>query len=228
MSDEPPPTNGASASTYAGNPNGKRFTKIRGAEYDRVNEFLRDRTTFTAREWAIARACQDFRTPTGVPMRTVGENLPDLVPFMTDTYSGQSVSSAKHRFDEKVQMAANTMLYGALTGFYTGRRARRDPLRSRRDRDPPDRNRGWNDRSRDRRARRVPTRRVHAQGSSDDSSGIGRTGRRERGRRDRSRRERGVTVTLERRGRCQHRSPRSRQSAGSRRSTSSSSPQPSQ
>ncbi|MGQ3411141.1 DUF5806 family protein [Natrinema sp. LN54] len=106
-------------SKYAGNPDGERFTKISGAEYDRVNEFLKARTSFTAREWAIARACQDFRTPTGVPMQTVGENLPDLVPFMDDTYSGQSVGSAKHRFDEKVQNAANTMLYGALSGFYT-------------------------------------------------------------------------------------------------------------
>ncbi|WP_222917187.1 DUF5806 family protein [Natrinema sp. SYSU A 869] len=119
MSDETTTTNDGSASKYAGNPDGKRFTKIRGAEYDRVNEFLKDRTAFTAREWAIARACQDFRTPTGVPMQTVGENLPDLIPFMDDTYSGQSVSSAKHRFDEKVQKAANTTMYGALSGFYT-------------------------------------------------------------------------------------------------------------
>ena len=119
MPDETTTTNDGSASKYAGNPDGERFTKIRGAEYDRVNEFLKDTTTFTAREWAIARACQDFRTPTGVPMQTVGENLPDLVPFMDDTYSGQSVSSAKYRFDEKVQKAANTMMYGALSGFYT-------------------------------------------------------------------------------------------------------------
>ncbi|WP_226480419.1 DUF5806 family protein [Natrinema amylolyticum] len=119
MSDETTTTNDGSASKYAGNPDGERFTKIHGAEYDRVNEFLRERTAFTAREWAIARACQDFRTPTGVPMQTVGENLPDLIPFMEDTYSGQSVSSAKHRFNEKVQKAANTMMYGALSGFYT-------------------------------------------------------------------------------------------------------------
>lgn len=119
MPDETTSTDGGSTTKYAGNPDGERFTKIREAEYDRVNEFLKERTAFTAREWAIARACQDFRTPTGVPMQTVGEQLPEIVPFMTEAYSGQSVSSAKHRFDEKVQRAANTMLYGALSGFYT-------------------------------------------------------------------------------------------------------------
>ncbi|WP_408958930.1 DUF5806 family protein [Natrinema sp. 74] len=119
MPDETTATDGGSTSKYAGNPDGERFTKIRTAEYDRVNEFLKERTAFTAREWAIARACQDFRTPTGVPMETVGEHLPEIVPFMEETYSGQSVGSAKHRFDEKVQRAANTMLYGALSGFYT-------------------------------------------------------------------------------------------------------------
>ncbi|WP_254763702.1 DUF5806 family protein [Natrinema marinum] len=108
-----------STSKHAGNPTGERFTKIRAAEYDRVNEFLKDRTAFTAREWAIARACQDFRTPTGVPMGTVGEHLPEIVPFVTEPYSGRAISNATYRFDEKVQRAANTMLYGALSGFYT-------------------------------------------------------------------------------------------------------------
>ncbi|MDS0474428.1 DUF5806 family protein [Natrinema sp. 1APR25-10V2] len=119
MPDESTSTDGESTSKYAGNPDGERFTKIRTADYDRVNEFLKERTAFTAREWAIARACQDFRTPTGVPMQTVGKHLPEIVPFMEEAYSGQSVSSAKYRFDEKVQRAANTMLYGALSGFYT-------------------------------------------------------------------------------------------------------------
>lgn len=119
MPDETTQTDGGTNSKYTGNPSGERFTKIQNAEYDRVNDFLKARTTFTAREWAIARACQDFRTPTGVPMQTVGENLPELVPFVTEEYSGQSVSSAKSRFDEKVQKAANTTLYGSLSGFYT-------------------------------------------------------------------------------------------------------------
>lgn len=57
-----------------------RFKKMDGAQYDRVNDFLRDRTYITAREWAIARLCSDFRTETGVEMTKIGENLPDLVP----------------------------------------------------------------------------------------------------------------------------------------------------
>ncbi|MFW6321588.1 MAG: DUF5806 family protein, partial [Halohasta sp.] len=56
----------------------ERFTKMDGAQYDRVNEFLRDRTYITAREWAIARLCADFRTETGVEMTKIGENLPRL------------------------------------------------------------------------------------------------------------------------------------------------------
>ena len=54
-----------------------RFSKIDGATYDRANEFLRDRTYITAREWAIARLCSDFRTETGVEMTKIGENLPE-------------------------------------------------------------------------------------------------------------------------------------------------------
>ncbi|MFB6169691.1 MAG: DUF5806 family protein, partial [Haloarculaceae archaeon] len=32
-----------------------RFKKMDGATYERANEFLRERTYITAREWAIAR-----------------------------------------------------------------------------------------------------------------------------------------------------------------------------
>jgi len=70
-----------------------RFKKIDGGTYDRANEFLRDRTYITAREWAMARLCADFRTETGVEMTKIGENLPELVPFMTDTYTPQAVST---------------------------------------------------------------------------------------------------------------------------------------
>ena len=97
----------------------ERFKKVDGATYDRVNEFLRDRTYVTAREWAIARLCADFRTETGVEMTKIGENLPDLVPFMTDTYSPQAVNQARSAFEEKVRMAGATFLYGAMSGFFT-------------------------------------------------------------------------------------------------------------
>jgi hypothetical protein len=97
----------------------ERFKKMDGAQYDRVNEFLRDRTYITAREWAIARLCSDFRTETGVEMTKIGENLPELVPFMTDTYTPQAVNQARASFEEKVRMAGATFLYGAMSGFFT-------------------------------------------------------------------------------------------------------------
>ncbi len=97
----------------------ERFKKMDGAQYDRVNEFLRDRTYVTAREWAIARLCADFRTETGVEMTKIGENLPELVPFMTDTYTPQAVNQARSSFDEKVRKAGATFLYGAMCDFYT-------------------------------------------------------------------------------------------------------------
>jgi hypothetical protein len=96
-----------------------RFQKMERAEYDRVNDFLRDRTYVTAREWAIARLCADFRTETGVEMTKIGENLPRLVPFMTDTYTPQAVNQARHSFEEKVRKSGSTFLYGAMSGFFT-------------------------------------------------------------------------------------------------------------
>ncbi|WP_079890768.1 DUF5806 family protein [Halococcus agarilyticus] len=97
----------------------ERFAKMDGARYDRANEFLRDRTYITAREWAIARLCADFRTETGVEMTKIGEHLPELVPFMTDTYTPQAVNQARAAFEEKVRMAGATFLYGAMSDFFT-------------------------------------------------------------------------------------------------------------
>ena len=96
-----------------------RFKKVDGAQYDRVNDFLRDRTYITAREWAIARLCADFRTETGVEMTKIGENLPELVPFMTDTYTPQAVNQARSSFEDKVRTSGATFLYGAMSGFFT-------------------------------------------------------------------------------------------------------------
>jgi len=96
-----------------------RFKKIDGSTYERANEFLRERTYITAREWAIARLCADFRTETGVEMTKIGEHLPTLVPFMTDTYTPQAVNQARHAFEEKVRMAGATFLYGAMCDFFT-------------------------------------------------------------------------------------------------------------
>jgi hypothetical protein len=96
-----------------------RFTKIEGSTYERANEFLRERTYITAREWAIARLCADFRTETGVEMTKIGTNLPELVPFMTDTYTPQAVNQARASFEEKVRTAGATFLYGAMCDFFT-------------------------------------------------------------------------------------------------------------
>jgi hypothetical protein len=96
-----------------------RFKKVDGAQYERVNDFLRERTYVTAREWAIARLCADFRTETGVEMTKIGENLPRLVPFMTDTYTPQAVNQARASFEEKVRKAGATFLYGAMSDFLT-------------------------------------------------------------------------------------------------------------
>ena len=96
-----------------------RFSKMDRATYDRVNEFLRDRTYVTAREWAIARLCADFRTATGVEMTKIGRHLPELVPFMTDTYSPQAVNQARSAFEGKVRKSGATFLYGAMSGFFT-------------------------------------------------------------------------------------------------------------
>ena len=40
----------------------RKFKKVDGATYRKVNQFLRKRTYITAREWALARLCTDFRT----------------------------------------------------------------------------------------------------------------------------------------------------------------------
>jgi hypothetical protein len=96
-----------------------RFQKIDGGTYERANDFLRERTYITAREWAIARLCADFRTETGVEMTKIGENLPELVPFMTDTYTPQAVNQARASFEDKVRMAGATFLYGAMSDFFT-------------------------------------------------------------------------------------------------------------
>jgi hypothetical protein len=97
----------------------ERFSKMDGARYERANDFLRERTYITAREWAIARLCADFRTETGVEMTKIGEHLPELVPFMTDTYTPQAVNQARAAFESKVRKAGATFLYGAMCDFFT-------------------------------------------------------------------------------------------------------------
>ncbi len=97
----------------------KKFKKVEGATYRKVNQFLRKRTYITAREWALARLCTDFRTSGGAEMTFIGNHLPQLVPFMEDTYSPQAVNQARNSFKKKVRKASATFFYGAMCGFFT-------------------------------------------------------------------------------------------------------------
>ncbi|WAC05651.1 MAG: DUF5806 family protein [Methanoregula sp.] len=97
----------------------KKFKKVDGGTYRKVNQFLRKRTYITAREWALARLCTDFRTTGGAEMTFIGQHLPELVPFMEDTYSPQAVNQARNSFKKKVRKASATFFYGAMCGFFT-------------------------------------------------------------------------------------------------------------
>jgi hypothetical protein len=97
----------------------KKFKKVDGATYRKVNQFLRKRTYITAREWALARLCTDFRTSGGAEMTFIGLHLPELVPFMEDIYSPQAVNQARSSFKKKVRKASATFFYGAMCGFFT-------------------------------------------------------------------------------------------------------------
>lgn len=97
----------------------EKFKKVDGATYEKVNQFLRKHTYITAREWAIARLCSDFQTRTGSEMTYIGAHLPEMVPFMTGTYSPQAVNQARSAFKKKVKKSGATFFYGAMCGFFT-------------------------------------------------------------------------------------------------------------
>ena len=97
----------------------RKFKKVDGATYRKVNQFLRKRTYITAREWAIARLCTDFRTRNGAEMTFIGQHLPELVPFMQESYTPQAVNQARDSFRKKVTKSGATFFYGAMCGFFT-------------------------------------------------------------------------------------------------------------
>ena len=97
----------------------RKFKKVDGASYEKVNQFLRRHTYINAREWAIARLCSDFQTKSGAEMTYIGAHLPDIVPFMTGTYTPQAVNQARSSFKKKVKKAGATFFYGAMCGFFT-------------------------------------------------------------------------------------------------------------
>lgn len=52
-------------------------------------------------------------------MTYIGQHLPELVPFMEDTYTPQAVNQARNAFKKKVRKSSATFFYGAMCGFFT-------------------------------------------------------------------------------------------------------------
>lgn len=97
----------------------KPFKRLDRAEYDRVNDFIRDRTYLTAREWAVLRAGQFYQTETGLEMTALGEALPEIAGFIEEPFSPQNVNNARQRAHEKTVRAGATFLYAAMSGGFT-------------------------------------------------------------------------------------------------------------
>lgn len=97
-----------------------RFQKFNKRTYEEVNDVLKARTHLTAREWTIARLCSDFKDAEGRSQMTwIGEHLPELVPFMEDTYQRQDVASAQAAFKRKVTRSGTTLFYAYYSGLIT-------------------------------------------------------------------------------------------------------------
>ena len=94
-----------------------RFQKFDRMKYTEVNDSLKKRTHLTAREWAIARLCADFKDNGRSQMTWIGENLPELVPFMNEKYARQDVSSAEAAFKRKVIRSGTTFFYAYYAGL---------------------------------------------------------------------------------------------------------------
>ncbi len=96
----------------------QKFKKMDNKSYSDVTRFLKQTTHLTAREWMIARLCADFKNLSNQSEMTwIGENLPDLVPFMDEPYSRQEVSNAHATFKKKVQRSGTTFFYAYYAGL---------------------------------------------------------------------------------------------------------------
>lgn len=96
----------------------KKFKKMDDKSYSEVTRYLKKTTHLTAREWMIARLCADFKNLSNQSEMTwIGENLPDLVPFMDEPYSRQDVSNAHATFKKKVQRSGTTFFYAYYAGL---------------------------------------------------------------------------------------------------------------
>ncbi len=94
-----------------------KFKKFDKEQYAEVTRFLKKRTHLTAREWAIARLCADFKQSERSEMTRIGEHLPELVPFMKEPYSRQAVSMARAAFKKKVMKSGTTFFYAYYSGL---------------------------------------------------------------------------------------------------------------
>ena len=52
-------------------------------------------------------------------MTCISQNLPQLVPFMEETYGPEAVNQARNAFKRKVRKSGATFFYGAMCGFFT-------------------------------------------------------------------------------------------------------------
>ncbi|WP_445474920.1 DUF5806 family protein [Methanococcoides methylutens] len=96
----------------------EKFTKLENKSYSDVTRFLKQTTHLTAREWIIARLCADFKNLSNhSEMTWIGQNLPDLVPFVDEPYTRQEVSNAHAAFKHKVQRSGTTFFYAYYAGL---------------------------------------------------------------------------------------------------------------
>ncbi len=98
----------------------RKFKKMDNKSYSDVTRFLKKTTHLTAREWVVARMCADFKNLSNhSEMTWIGENLPELVPFMDEAYSRQEVSNARSSFMKKVHRSGTTFFYAYYAGLIT-------------------------------------------------------------------------------------------------------------
>ncbi|KXS44680.1 hypothetical protein HWN40_11235 [Methanolobus zinderi] len=98
----------------------RKFKKMDNKSYSDVTRFLKQTTHLTGREWVTARLCADFKNLSNQSEMTwIGEKLPELVPFMDETYTRQEVSNARASFKKKVQRSGTTFFYAYYAGLIT-------------------------------------------------------------------------------------------------------------
>ncbi|MCD4704276.1 MAG: DUF5806 family protein [Methanosarcinaceae archaeon] len=96
----------------------EKFKKMETRSYSEVTQYLKKNTHLTAREWMIARLCADFKTISNhSEMTWIGQNLPELVPFVEEPYTRQEVSNALATFKKKVRRSGNTFFYAYYAGL---------------------------------------------------------------------------------------------------------------